>query len=97
MDADTINKAVSTYPDTEKDEIDEAKNGQVMDAFGDENGAAVKYKTLKWWYVFGFLSGCLWWSLLIIWVGNVDCVSYDLSCIGILKECDVNTSLGLQL
>jgi hypothetical protein len=28
-----------------------AKSGEVHDAFGNEEYAEIKYKTLKWWYV----------------------------------------------
>lgn len=33
------------------------KQGEVADAFGNEEYAEIKYKTLKWWYVGTALSG----------------------------------------
>jgi hypothetical protein len=33
------------------------KHGEVQDAFGNEEYAEIKYKTLKWWYVF---NSCPW-------------------------------------
>ena len=32
------------------------KYGEVSDAFGNEEFAEIKYKTLKWWYVFALLT-----------------------------------------
>lgn len=51
MNADTINKAQSTYPDPDAENLEDLKQGQVADAFGNEEGAEVQYKTLAWWYV----------------------------------------------
>ena len=37
------------------EEENNLKYGEVSDAFGNEEFAEIKYKTLKWWYV---SSGC---------------------------------------
>lgn len=36
-------------PQCEEDGV--TKSGEVHDAFGNEEYAEIKYKTLKWWYV----------------------------------------------
>jgi hypothetical protein len=36
------------------------KHGEVQDAFGNEEYAEIKYKTLKWWYV---INSCQYLSL----------------------------------
>lgn len=33
------------------DDENALKHGEVQDAFGNEEYAEIKYKTLKWWYV----------------------------------------------
>jgi hypothetical protein len=35
----------------QSDEEGQLKSGEVHDAFGNEEYAEIKYKTLKWWYV----------------------------------------------
>lgn len=40
-----------TYQQDFEDEINAMKHGEVEDAFGNEEYAEIKYKTLKWWYV----------------------------------------------
>lgn len=47
------------------------KHGEVQDAFGNEEFAEIKYKTLKWWYV---SNACSWMQkekILICVSGNV--------------------------
>lgn len=52
-------EVVPAYPNTDKkeDEYDadaekrDVMAGQVQDAFGSEEDAEIKYKTLTWWYV----------------------------------------------
>lgn len=34
-----------------EEEMNALKHGEVSDAFGNEEYAEIKYKTLKWWYV----------------------------------------------
>jgi hypothetical protein len=45
-----------TSPDPEKDDLQDLKDEQVVDAFGNEEMAEVKYKTLAWWYGFSTCS-----------------------------------------
>lgn len=33
------------------EDLNALKHGEVHDAFGNEDYAEIKYKTLKWWYV----------------------------------------------
>lgn len=54
MDADAINKAQPTYPEYDAENFEDLKPENVVDAFGNEEGAEVKYKTLAWWYVYDF-------------------------------------------
>lgn len=54
MDADTINKAQPTCPEYDAENLEDLKPDNVVDAFGNEEGAEVKYKTLAWWYVYDF-------------------------------------------
>lgn len=51
MNADAINKAQPTSPEYDTENLEDLKQEPVFDAFGNEDGAEVKYKTLAWWYV----------------------------------------------
>lgn len=53
-----IHDGVTPYPEATDSEsgynekkILEDQSPQYQDAFGNEEGAEVKYKTMKWWYV----------------------------------------------
>jgi hypothetical protein len=52
MNADDINKAQPTNPEYDAENFEDLKLENVVDAFGNEEGAEVKYKTLAWWYVY---------------------------------------------
>lgn len=42
---------IAERKDLPLDEEGQLKSGEVHDAFGNEEYAEIKYKTLKWWYV----------------------------------------------
>ena len=52
MNTDDINKAQPTSPEYDAENLEDLKPDNVVDAFGNEEGAEVKYKTLAWWYVY---------------------------------------------
>ena len=45
------------------DEENNLKHGEVTDAFGNEEFAEIKYKTLNWWYVIASLPDLFQWAL----------------------------------
>ncbi|QKX60385.1 uncharacterized protein TRUGW13939_07530 [Talaromyces rugulosus] len=49
MNTDDINKAQPTSPEYDAENLEDLKPDNVVDAFGNEEGAEVKYKTLAWW------------------------------------------------
>lgn len=44
-------KIVERKDESVYEEEGQLKPGEVHDAFGNEENAEIKYKTLKWWYV----------------------------------------------
>lgn len=58
-------KVEETNYTSDYEEEGQLKTGQVADAFGNEESAEIKYKTLKWWYVLEILISGLG-SLLTI-------------------------------
>lgn len=47
------------------------KHGEVTDAFGNEEYAEIKYKTLKWWYVTSASKNETGDETDALWTGNV--------------------------
>jgi hypothetical protein len=64
----------------EKNMEDDQVAPQYQDAFGNEEGAEVKYKTMKWWYVSKYRSiyGRTYADYTI--VGKPECVSTHKEC-----------------
>ena len=63
-------KIVPNDPKHEEDGL--AKSGEVHDAFGNEEYAEIKYKTLQWWYVLLEWSG-ITRVLTRVFLGNAVC------------------------
>jgi hypothetical protein len=59
-------KVEETKYTSDYEEEGQLKTGQVADAFGNEESAEIKYKTLKWWYVLGNLTSGLGSLLTIV-------------------------------
>jgi hypothetical protein len=62
-------KVEETKYTSDYEEEGQLKTGQVADAFGNEESAEIKYKTLKWWYVLGNLTSGLGSLLTIVFFG----------------------------
>ena len=59
------------YQQDIEDDIAAMKHGEVSDAFGNEEYAEIKYKTLKWWYVLAYTL--VFWESANGFLGNVVC------------------------
>lgn len=61
------------YEQDIEDDVAAMKHGEVSDAFGNEEYAEIKYKTLKWWYVLVYTS--IFWEIAVAdqVSGNVVC------------------------